>query len=269
MPANPELLRDVPLFQPLVDGDRAAIATIMEDCFFPAQTVLFKENDPGGILYVVIQGQIELYVTNPQGEKVVIGIMDPGEFFGEMSLLDGGTRSTSARALTDVQAVALEHDDFLALLGQRSDIALSVLRALTLRLRRTDDLVRAHVRNANEVAEAKETIGDRIADGVARFAGSWSFIIGFIAFLAFWIAIATALGGQSFDPYPYILLSLILNMLAAFQAPIIMMSQNRQDAKDRVRNDLEYDVNVRAELEILQLTEKVDQLQRYVSSRLG
>jgi len=194
----------------------------------------------------------------------VVDVLEPGEFFGEMSLLDGGGRSTSALAVEDVEAYSLAREEFLGLVRRRSDVALDVMAALARRMRKTDELLRRRVRNPNEVVQEQQTFGEQVADAVAKFGGSWSFIFLFGGVLLAWVAVNTILirnvGKEPFDPYPFILLNLFLSMLAALQAPVIMMSQNRQDAKDRIRIELDYQVNLKAELEIMQLHEKFDRL---------
>ncbi len=271
---TPELLQSVPFFQTMDDDERAAVATLMHEVRVPAGKTLFRENDQGGVLFVVRKGRVELHVVDEDGEKLVVDVVEPGEFFGEMSLLDGGLRSTSATALEDVEMFSLERGPFIDLLRRRSDAALDVMTALAKRVRKTDVLLRRRVRNANEVVAEQQTFGERVADGVARFGGSWSFIFTFGAILATWVLLNTVLllfrtkAGEPVDPYPFILLNLFLSMLAALQAPVIMMSQNRQDAKDRIRSELDYRVNLKAELEIMQLHEKVDALRSELLSRL-
>jgi CRP/FNR family cyclic AMP-dependent transcriptional regulator len=262
MPARPEMLESVPFFQTLDGDERAAVAALMKEARFVAGATVFLEKEPGGVLFVIRAGKVELSVVGEDGAKVVVDVLEAGDFFGEMSLLDGGGRSTSAVAVDDVEAYSLSREEFLGLLRRRADVALDVMAALARRFRKTDDLLRRRVPNPNEVADERETFGERVADGVARFGGSWAFIFAFATVLLSWVAINTILimGKEAFDPYPFILLNLFLSMLAAIQAPVIMMSQNRQDARDRIRSELDYQVNLKAELEIMQLHDKFDRL---------
>ena len=264
MSARPEILEGIPFFQTLDGDERAAVASLMKEARFAAGATVFREKEPGGVLYVIKGGKVELSVTGEDGAKVVVDVLEPGEFFGEMSLLDGEGRSTSAVAAEDVEAYSLSREEFLGLLRRRSDVALDVMSALGRRIRKTDELLRRGVPNPNEVADEQETFGERVADGVARFGGSWVFILFFGGVLLTWVAINTILirsvGKEPFDPFPFILLNLFLSMLAAIQAPVIMMSQNRQDSRDRIRSELDYQVNLKAELEIMQLHEKFDRL---------
>jgi len=265
------MLDGIPFFQTLDGDERAAVAALMKEARFAAGATVFREKDPGGVLYVIGRGKVELSVTGEDGAKVVVDVLEPGEFFGEMSLLDGEGRSTSAVAVEEVAAYSLAREEFLGLLRRRADVALDVMAALARRFRKTDELLRRRVPNPNEVMQERETFGERVADGVARFGGSWSFISLFGGVLVTWVIVNTILirnvGKAPFDPYPFILLNLFLSMLAAIQAPVIMMSQNRQDAKDRIRSELDYQVNLKAELEIMQLHEKFDRLREELLAR--
>ena len=271
MHADPEVLNRVPFFQPLDDAERAAVAALMRKERIAPGTTIFREHDPGGVLYVIAIGQVELSVIGEDRRKLVVDVLRPGEFFGEVSLLDGGVRSATAVALDEVEAFCLEREPFLSLLRRSPEVALDVLGAVARRFRRTDELLRRQVLNPNEVVEERITFGERIADVVARFGGSWRFIFAFAAVLLGWVLANTlhlpGAKGEPFDPYPYILLNLFLSMLAAIQAPVIMMSQNRQDAKDRIRGELDYQVNLKAELGILQLHEKFDDLRTEILKR--
>jgi CRP/FNR family cyclic AMP-dependent transcriptional regulator len=266
MPARPEMLEGIPFFQTLDGDERAAVASLMREARFAVGATVFREKDPGGVMYVIRGGKVELSMTGEDGEKVVVDVLEPGDFFGEMSLLDGGGRSTSAVALEELQSYSLAREEFLGLLRRRADVALDVMAALARRIRKTDDMLRRRVPNPNEVVQQRETFGERVADSVARFGGSWSFIFFFAGVLLAWVAINTVFirsaGKEPFDPYPFILLNLFLSMLAAIQAPVIMMSQNRQDSKDRIRSELDYQVNLKAELEIMQLHEKFERLRQ-------
>jgi uncharacterized membrane protein len=267
MATNPEFLRDIVLLQTMDDEERAGLASVMEEVRFPSSQILFKESDQGGICYIIRAGWVELSVVDDLGQKVVVDILGPGELFGELSLLDGGLRSTSAQALSDVDAMALERSEFLEFLRRKPDASLDILSALAKRLRNADALLKQRVQDPNKLIEEKITLGDRLADSVASFGGSWKFIIVFAAVTMIWMAANTALGA-TFDPYPYILLNLVLSTLAAIQAPVILMSQNRQDAKDRIRGEADYHDNVKAEAEIGQLHEKLDKLRVELNVKL-
>jgi CRP/FNR family cyclic AMP-dependent transcriptional regulator len=260
MPADPRMLKKIPLFMSMDDEERAALAAIMDEAPFKAGQVIFSAEETGGTFFIVQAGQVELSITDDDDEKLVLEILESGDFFGEMSLLDGGTRSATATAIQRTETLVLDRREFLDLLMQRPHMAQDVLVSQAKRIRRTDNLLRRRVsRNPNEAIEERETLGDRVADGVARFGGSWRFIFAFAAILLIWVALNTFLPNP-WDVYPFILLNLFLSMLAAIQAPVIMMSQNRQDAKDRIRSELDYQVNLKAELGVSTLLHKTDMM---------
>jgi uncharacterized membrane protein len=258
MPADPRLLKSIPLFIGMDDDERAAIAAIMDERQFRAGQVIFRAEQTGGTLYIVQSGQVELSIVDDDEEKLVLELLESGDFFGELSLLDGGTRSATATATQRTDTLVLERHEFLDLMLQKPHMAQDVMVALAKRIRRTDNLLRRRVtRNVNEVIEEQETLGERVADAVAKFGGSWRFIFSFAAFLLIWVLLNTFMPWR-WDEYPFILLNLFLSMLAAIQAPVIMMSQNRQDAKDRIRSELDYQVNLKAELGVTTLLNKAD-----------
>ena len=259
MAANPEFLKDISLFQWMDETERAQVAALMDEVTFKEGERIFHENDQGGICYILRSGRVELSVVDERKEKLVVDVLDPGELCGELSLLDGGTRANTAFALSDVEALSLERPDLVDFLKRQPDAALDLLKALTKRIRRTDRLLKQRVQDPNELIEEEETFGDRVADKVASFGGSWRFIIMFTSAMAVWMVINSALGVR-FDPFPFILLNLALSALAALQAPVIMMSQNRQDTKDRIRSEADYKVNVKAEVGIAELHEKLDKM---------
>jgi uncharacterized membrane protein len=263
MPADPRLLKTIPLFIGMDDDELAALAEIMDEEPFRAGQIIFRAEETGGRLFIIRAGQVELSIVDDDGEKLVLELLESGDFFGELSLLDGGTRSATATAVQRSEMLVLERHEFLDLMLQKPHMAQDVMVALAKRIRRSDDLLRRRVsRNPNEVIEERETLGERVADAVAKFGGSWTFIFTFAAILAIWALLNTMLlpAGDHWDPYPFILLNLFLSMLAAIQAPVIMMSQNRQDAKDRIRSELDYQVNLKAELGVSTLLQKADML---------
>ena len=195
-------------------------------------------------------------------------MLEPGELCGELSLLDGGTRSTTAQALTDVEVLVLERPELLDFLKKQPHASLELIVALAKRIRRADSLIKQRVQDPNELIAEKITFGDRVADMVAAFGGSWKFIITFTSIMAVWM-LFNLLYGKPFDPFPFILLNLALSALAALQAPVIMMSQNRQDAKDRIRSEADYRVNVKAEVEIAELHEKLDRMRGELKLQIG
>lgn len=258
MTPNRAMLQSIPLFGAMDDDERAALAAIMDELQYKAGQEIFSADQTGGTFYIIHAGQVELSITDDDGEKLVLELLESGDFFGELSLLDGGTRSATATAVQRTDTLVLDRNEFLELLLQRPHMAQDVMIALAKRIRRTDNLLRRRVsRNPNEAIEEQETLGDRVADGVAHFGGSWRFIFSFAAVLIIWVILNTFLP-KPWDVYPFILLNLFLSMLAAIQAPVIMMSQNRQDIKDRIRSELDYQINLKAELGVSTLLHKTE-----------
>jgi CRP/FNR family cyclic AMP-dependent transcriptional regulator len=273
MPIDPRVLRHASAFQLLDDEGLFELAAHVDEASFAAGETIFRAGDPGGVMHVVLSGRVEVSILDGERKRVVLHLLGPGEIFGELSLFDGEPRSAGVLALEPTRTFLIDREDLARLFARRPRAAFDVLAMLGRRLRATDILLSQRVsRNANEVLEEKATLGDRVADGVARFGGSWRFMFSFAAILVCWVALNTVLllgRPEPFDPYPFILLNLLLSMLAAIQAPVIMMSQNRQDVKDRVRSELDYQVNLKAELEIMELHEKVDRLEQRLTAAPG
>jgi uncharacterized membrane protein len=255
------MLAGVELFEHLDNEDRSSLAEVIDLRQLETGATLFKAGEPGDSLYVVQNGEIELYIKDTAGQKIVLAVVGPGQIFGELALLDQGARTATAVALEQTELLELDRDDLLMLFKKAPDAALGLLASMGHMTRKADELLRTRVsRNANEEAEAESTFGERVADKVAAFGGSWAFIFTFSAFMVVWMALNVMFVAIKWDEYPFILLNLILSSIAALQAPVIMMSQNRQAEKDRVRSNIEYEVNVKAELEVAHLHEKVDRV---------
>ena len=256
------MLKEVSLFELLDDQELAALAERMGCRDFKQGTVIFEYGDPGGVIFILRSGEVEVFLENQEGEKIVIAENERGDVVGELSFLDGGHRTATAVARSDAQALTMHRDRLLEFIDKHPHAAIDLLTVVGRRLRATDELLRSHVsRNVNVEAAEQMTLGQRVADRVATFGGSWTFIGIFASIMLVWVVLNTAaLFRDHFDPYPYILLNLFLSMIAAIQAPVIMMSQNRQATKDRLQADQDYQVNLKAELEIAQLHRKIDHL---------
>src|SRR3954465_11293345 len=202
MPANAAFLKDIPLFMPMDDNERAAVAELMDEATFRAGQQMFHERDQGGICYVIRTGRIELSVIDESGEKLIVDVLEPGELCGELSLLDGGNRSTTAVAPTEVEALVLERPEFVDFLRRQPDASLDVLSALAKRIRRADKLLKQRVQDPNELIEGGATLGDRLADMGGHFGGSWRFIGIFMGTMATWI-LWNLLAPYRFDPAPF------------------------------------------------------------------
>ncbi len=258
MPCDPEELRHVPLFELLDDDELQILAARVDIRNFSARQRIFKAGEPAPRAYVVIKGVVRLTIIDEDHQEVIVQEPDHGDFFGFASMLQESEHQTSAMALEDTTCLEVDREDIAALIKSRPMAGLDMMTVQARQIRASQKLVQTRAsRNANQMIEEQETFGDRIADAVARFGGSWSFIILFGIVLIVYSAINIVLGNRAWDPYPFILLNLFLSMLAAIQAPVIMMSQNRQDTKDRLRSELDFDVNVRAESEIQSLSERL------------
>jgi CRP/FNR family cyclic AMP-dependent transcriptional regulator len=261
MAFDPSILSEVQMFKLFDEDELRELAAQIEERHYVAGQTIFRIGDPGGAMHVVVSGRVELFIVDREGRRALVGSAEPGDIFGEFSLFDSEPRSASAIAVVPTHSICIDRDDLTLLFTRKPQAALDMLAVLSRRLRRTDLMLAEQLApNANEVIEEKATLGDRIADGVARVGGSWAFINTFSLVLIGWMGLNTWqwFGVPSFDPPPFIGLNLLLSTIAALQAPIIMMSQNRQDAKDRVRADIEYEVNLRAELGVRDLHSKVD-----------
>ena len=274
MPANPRLLRTIPLFIGMDDDERAAIAEIMDEQQFRGGEVVFRADQTGGTLYIVQSGQVELSIVDDDEEKLVLEMLESGDFFGELSLLDGGSRSATATATQRTDTLVLERHEFLDLMLQKPHMAQDVMVALAKRIRRTDNLLRRTTsRNINEVTEDKRTRVMKMADWISEFSGSLPFLFIHCGLFFVWIILntgplaQTAIGG--WDAFPYGLLTMCVSLEAIILSVFVLLSQNRQVARDRVRNDIEYEVNVKSELEIAHLHEKFDHLHAELLERLA
>ncbi len=262
MSTNVTMIAEVPIFELLDDEEREALAQMLDSRDFKAGDNIFKYGEQGGEIYILRTGRVELYVESTDGEKIILAENERGDVLGELSFLDGGPRTATALAREDTETLTMHRDRLLEFIDKHPHAAMDLLTVVGRRLRTTDDLLRTRVsRNVNVEAEDRMTLGERIADRVAAFGGSWTFIITFGVVMLVWVLMnTTALFRDHFDPYPFILLNLFLSMTAAIQAPVIMMSQNRQSSKDRLQADMDYEVNLKAELEVAQLHRKVDNM---------
>ena len=258
MACKPEVLRNVPLFALLDDDETAVLAGQVEVKTFAPRQRIWKIGDQSGQAYVMVSGAVRLTTVDEDHQEVVVDEPAAGEFFGFASMLDQTPHQTNASALEESVCLEVDRHDISILLERKPHAGMDMLAVLGRQFHASQQLVRLRAaRNQNVVIDEKETFGERVADTVASFGGSWTFIITFAIALLSYSGISIAMGQKSWDPYPFILLNLFLSMLAAIQAPIIMMSQNRQDKKDRLRSELDFDVNRRAENEIQGLANKL------------
>jgi uncharacterized membrane protein len=261
MACSPDVLRNVPLFALLDEDEIAVLAGQVELKKFAPRERIYKIGDQPGPAYVMISGKVRVTTVDEDQQEVLVDEPGNGELFGFASMLDQTPHQTSAIALEETECLEVDRHDITVLLQRKPHAGLDMMTVLARQFHASQQLVRIRsMRDPNDVIEEQYTAGERIADAVARFGGSWAFIITFAIVLIVYSGINVVLGKSAWDPYPFILLNLFLSMLAAIQAPVIMMSQNRQDKKDRVRGELDYDVNRRAESEIQALARKLNLL---------
>ena len=262
MPCDPKLLDNVALFEHLDEGDRESLAVLVDERRLAAGETLFRAGEPGESLYVVRAGEVELFIKDTAGQKILLAMASVGELFGELALLDHGPRTATAIAVADTDLLSLKRDDLLHLFQRSPAAALRVLAAMSRMTRKADELLRTRVvRNPNEEVEEKISPLQRVADWISWFSGSMAFLIINAAWFVVWIAINVfPLGVAQFDPFPFGLLTMIVSLEAIFLSCFVLISQNRQAEKDRVRSDIEYEVNIKAELEIAHLHEKTDRI---------
>ena len=258
-----EFLSKIPIFKFLPEEDHISLVSLWRVKTLKAGEVLFRKGEPGSSMYVIEDGEIEILLpVDPPVNEVQLSILKEGEFFGELSLFADTPRTATARALTNTNLVEMQRGDFITFVMERPSIGISMLSEMAKRLQMTNELITSLAsKNPNDEIEETLSIGDRIADKIAEFGGSWRFILSFGAFMFMWITInVLQFIVKPFDEYPFTFLNLMLSTVAALQAPVIMMSQNRAQKKDRLKADLDYQVNIKSELMLQQLHQKMDRL---------
>ncbi len=258
-------LRQVPLFESLDDETAGELCKLLETLDCEARKVLFRAGDVGDAMYIIERGKVRISVQATDGRELTLTELGRGEFFGEMALLlDGQRRSANAVVAEEARLAVLSREHFLSFMRRNPNVALEMLTALANRLRHTDELLRHSVtRNVNVEEAAQRTLADRAADIIAEFGGSWKFIISAVLFFNLWVlANSWLLADRPFDIYPYLLLSTVINMLAILQAPIILMSQNRQSHKDRLRSEIDYQINLKNELALNEILQRLKTLEQ-------
>jgi CRP/FNR family transcriptional regulator, cyclic AMP receptor protein len=262
---NVETLRQVPLFESLDDEAAHELCELLDSLDCKSGEVLFRAGHEGDAMYIIEEGKVRIFVRAKDGHEVTLTELQRGDFFGEMALLEGKPRSADARVAEDARLAVLSREHFLSFTRSNPNVLLEMLTALANRLRQTDELLRhTATRNVNVEEAARFTLADRASDLIAEFGGSWKFIIAAVVFVNVWVWINMWLawmGKINFDPYPFLLLSTAINVLSVLQAPIILMSQNRQANKDRLRAEIDYQVNLKNELALNEILERLKTLE--------
>ena len=259
MACSPEVLRDIPLFSNLDDDELRVLAGQVELCQFPARQRIFRMGDPAERAYIVVTGNVRVIIIDKDHQEILIHQPGPGEYFGFASMLEQTPHQAEATAVEESTCVEIDRNDLMTLFQQKPHSIIDILAFLGRQLHDAHQIARNRsMRPANELIDEQSTFGERIADVVASFGGSWTFIIVFGLFMATYSFTNVMLGMKAWDPYPFILLNLFLSALAAIQAPVIMMSQNRQDKKDRLRSELDFEVNRHARSELQGVAQKLN-----------
>ena len=246
-----ELVKAIPLFESLEDEDLHTLANKLREVRIEASQPVFAQGDQGDAMYVIEDGAVDI-VAGSGRQRVILASLFKQQYFGELALLDGAPRSASAIASRATRLLALERDDFVEFIKKRPDAALAIMHEVGERMRATNELMtRTVTRNVLEEEDRKLTMGERVSDVVAAFGGSWPFIFLFGGFMVVWM-LWNSLGPErlAFDPLPFMALNLVLSTLAALQAPIIMMSQNRQATKDKALAVNDFQINLKNEVAI-------------------
>lgn len=257
-----DAIRSVPLFASLDDQAARELRDLLRTHEAEADTTLFRAGDDGDSMYLIESGRVRIAVTDEDQRQIVLAELARGDFFGEMAIIDGKQRSADATVVEPARLAVLSRENFLKFIRDNPIVALEMLSATFLRLRHTDKMLQQRVsRNVNEEQDKRMTIADRAADAIAEFGGSWKFIITAIGIIIAWIIFNSWVLVKGFDPIPYQMLNLVMGIIAGLQAPIIMMSQNRQGSKDRLRADLDYQVNLKNELALTEVLRRLDVLE--------
>lgn len=263
MPIDASILNEVEHLRELRQEEKAALADKMDLLHYSAGQTIFNYGDPGNAMYIIRSGEVEIYVKNNQGEKIVLETSKSGDIFGEVSLLDGGARTATVVALNEVSLLRLDRTHFEVYVRQYPPAALNLLSVAARRLRRSDDLIRrTTTRNANDVAAEQGTVITRLADAVPAFIGNLGSVALHVLFLGGWVAINVSLiqNLKAFDPYPFEFLSVIVSLEAIFLTLFVLTSQNRQSTRDRIRSDIEFESSINTETKIAFLHEKIDKI---------
>ena len=269
MAVDPGFLASISLFQQLDDDERSVLASAMQERAVKAGDVLFNAGDPGDSMFIVHTGKVELFVKDKAGQKIVLHVSEPGEFFGELSLLDGGSRTATAAVVAASELWILDREDLQQLFRKRPDAALDMLAAMGRMTRKANALLQARVsRNVNEEVEIdRGNIVMRVADWVAAFSGSITFLVLHAMLFAAWIGFNST--PWAFDPFPYNLLTMTVSLEAIILSTLLLFSGNRSAARDAIRNNIEYEVNLKAELEVAHLHEKNDRMHEEMLERFS
>jgi CRP/FNR family transcriptional regulator, cyclic AMP receptor protein len=258
-----EYLSKIPIFQRLSSTDLDTLTGLCHQKTVPKDAILFRKGDFGTSMFAIEEGSLAITVPGGNGEKEIrVSVLHDGDFVGELSLINGSPRTATATIVRECKLLEINREDFLQFLTSRPMVAMSMLGELGKRLQATNDLITSiSSKNINIEMDERMSFGDRLADRVADFVGSWAFLACYLAGIVAWCGVnVVQLVFAPLDPYPFVFLNLILALVASLQAPLIMMSQKRAQLKDRMKVDMDYQVNVKSELMLQQLHRKIDEV---------
>ncbi len=272
MTVDVTFLAQIHLFAQLDDEERAVLAQSMHERVATAGEVLFQIGDAGDSMFIVKEGAVELFVKDTAGQKILLHTARTSDFFGELSLLDGGSRTASATCIESTTLLILDREDLLELFRKRPHAALDMLAVMGRMTRKANALLRERVvKNANDEmhAEDKDNVVIRIADWVAAFSGSITFLVLHIILFTLYMSFNSIFESIAFDPFPFNFLTMTVSLEAIILATLLLFSGNRSAARDKIRNDIEYEINLKAELEVAHLHEKTDRMYEEMVDRFS
>lgn len=265
---DPDIFNDVPIFALLDAEERQVLAQQVGVKDFVRGTVIFKTGEPGGHAYLIQKGKVNVCITDIAGEDVLVDVVEVGGLMGMSSLLAQANHLTTAIAIEPTCAIEIDRHDISTLLQKKPQAGLDMMTMIEKQLRSTHELMRTRViRNPNKEIQMKPTLGERVSDLLTMVAGDIRFVIFNLLWFVIWIVVNTSLipGVEAFDPFPFGLLTMIVSLEAIFLSLFVLISQNRQAAREKVRNDIEYEINVKAELEVGELLQRLTRIEQHIS----
>lgn len=265
---NNDILRNIPFFAALGDPEADALLKLLQPRPLKANEPICWIGEQGTDFYIVQQGRVVLTYPDETGKDHTLAVLGPGDFFGELSLLDGGPRTATCRAMTDTQLLCLARDAFIDFVGAHPSSMVHMLQVLGRRQRETLEQLRG-IRDPNKLIEEMTETGplwNRIADKIAALSASQLFLIIHLVWFSSWMLINGMAGDRALDPFPFGLLTMIVSLEAIFLSIFVLVSANRQSERDHIRTDLDYQVNVKAQLEVMRLHQRINQLETTMST---
>jgi len=260
-------LKKIPLFAELTDDDLDELASTLNHTTVAPHEHIFWMDELGDCLYIIQSGQVQISYTDEKGEDIVLGRLKPGEFFGELSLIDGGPHTATARALTETVLLTLDRSSFYIFMGKHPLICRALLIVLSRRLRSNTIKLRGII-NINEQLEEARSPFQQLVDRLARVVTSATFFTICTIFIFIWIAVQIYIFKKyeheeiSFldKPPTFFLLGFIFTLSSFLITVLILSSQRRQAESDRIRDVIGYQVNLKSQADVMKLKLKMDKV---------